>query len=310
MKFNNVFLFILIASSSAVAGELPGADFLNSAQDVRFAGSGSAFIALPEDAGALNYNPAGLGLMEGSSCNINYVDGLVDVSQFYCNYARKISYGTAGIGFLNHSAGSFTAFDGTGTEVANVKASDMVLSLAYGVPFKYNNLDCSAGIAFKGIMDTLTTYKNYGFAIDGGFLLKTVFLKLYSEGKNENFSFAVTVHNAGLPMKTAVQTYTLPTTLSAGIGYRIVEKKSSYLDLGLKGYLGSAEGINGVNTGIEFGWQDLMFMRLGYKIGTDAPFSAGLGIKKSNSAITYKFDFFYIYHPVDNMLGVSLTFDM
>jgi len=135
-------------------------------QGARLAAMGGAGIAAAEDAGAIYWNPAGLGRVLGNSCAISHHQWFADIKDEVLHAALPSGQGTFGLG-LAYSGEPGIEFWDTGNVPGDTFLTwDGALSAGYGLAVAK---DYYVGAALKGFYQSLYTSGGYGGAVDLGF---------------------------------------------------------------------------------------------------------------------------------------------
>ncbi|MDO8805363.1 MAG: PorV/PorQ family protein [Elusimicrobiota bacterium] len=174
--FTGFFLLCLTAPAIAFASG-PGttaANFLKIPVGARETSLGGAFTAVADNADAVFYNPAGLGLLEAPEFAYAYNNYLPGVSQQWLAAAYPAASGTFGIGANYLGVKAFDSYDSADNRTGSVSAYDMAVYFGYGGRLETaSDLLPSVryGAAVKYISEKLDTGKATGYGLDAGLLL-------------------------------------------------------------------------------------------------------------------------------------------
>lgn len=172
-------LIIMVWAFSADAGA-PGIDaFTRHGAGVRAVGMGKAATSVPMGAGSFYWNPAALGIVEGTEITSLFsqpyteVDGLQyhTVGFAHRNPSRYVGYGLSGIFF---DAGKMREATAAGTLTGNTfNSRDGALYFSMGAGFGAGDdgrKRGAVGANIKGVRGEISTYSTTGVGADIGFL--------------------------------------------------------------------------------------------------------------------------------------------
>ena len=184
-------LFLLALSPVYSAGG-PGtgaANFLKIPVGARETSLGGAFTAVADNANAVYYNPAGLGLLRNPEISFtqnNFVEG---ISQQWLSAAYPYKTGVFGLGINYLSVPAFDSYDNSDNRTGSVSADDMAVYLSWGgsqlVDYKFLR-SISYGAGVKYISEKLDTEKGTGYGLDLGCLATSAV---------ENLRFGFSIEN-------------------------------------------------------------------------------------------------------------------
>ena len=274
----SIFLMCFAAQVTAFASG-PGtsaANFLKIPVGARGTSLGGAFTAVADNADAVFYNPAGLGLLAVPEFSYAFNNYLPGVSQQWLAAAYPAARGTLGLGVNYLSVKAFDSYDASDNRTGSVSAYDLAFHLGYGGALE-TDLEflpsLRYGAAVKYISERLDTSKASGYGVDAGLLLMTPFkalrfglglenlaasrLDFIRGGAKPPFKFKTGVsYRLGAPGKAVASLFSLdynfpedgPRYLAAGI------ESTVYGALALRaGYTSFGEISNGVSFGLGFG---------------------------------------------------------
>jgi hypothetical protein len=108
------------------------APFLRVGVGARAVAMGEAYTALADDAGAVYWNPAGLGDVQRRSTILVHSDYLESISFDYAAYAQRLGeLGTIGASFHYLSAGDVRETDAAGVDQGSFKPYDLAVALSF-----------------------------------------------------------------------------------------------------------------------------------------------------------------------------------
>ncbi|MFH1618503.1 MAG: PorV/PorQ family protein, partial [bacterium] len=229
-----------------------GAAFLKVGVGARPLAMGNAFVALPDDANAINWNPGALGELKDKSATASYSSLFMDQNQGFIAYAAplKENMGTLGFG-VNYMLISDIEKRAGDTETADstFNNTNMAVSVSYARSGLYEGL--SLGANLKYINEKLDTFSESATAIDLGALYNT---------KIENLTAGFMVQNIG----TKIGPDPLPLTVKGGLAYRLLEKK---LVLAMDGDWLAIDKRAYLDLGAEYWMNKNLAVRAGYQVG-------------------------------------------
>ena len=274
----SIFLMCFAAQATAFASG-PGtgaANFLKIPVGARGTSLGGAFTAVADNADAVFYNPAGLGLLAVPELSYAYNNYLPGVSQQWLAAAYPAARGTLGLGVNYLSVRAFDSYDSADNRTGSVSAYDLAFHLGYGGALE-TGLELLPslryGAAVKYISERLDTSKASGYGLDAGLLLLTPVkalrfglglenlaasrLDFIRGGAKPPFKLKTGVsYRLGAPGKAVASLFSLeynfpedgPRYLAAGV------ESTVYGALALRaGYTSFGEISNGVSFGLGFG---------------------------------------------------------
>lgn len=277
--------------------------FLKLGAGARTLAMGDAALCLRGSATNLFYNPAGMAYVEGYSLMLSNMDWLLDTKIQSGAFAANLgNLGTVGLSAMFFNYGDpikATAIDATQEfgyrDVGEFTPSEYVVGLGYArqiseqfalgaqIKLAHQNLlggDVTSGIAYKKPDGTWARdehdAKKTLLAFDFGTIYDTGFRGL---------ALSMSVRNFGpQEIKYEQEAFDLPISLRIGMGAEMfqmlkMENESSKLLFNVD-YLHPRDWSERVNAGIEYAWNDLIFLRGGFKHNyTSERFTLGAGLK-------------------------------
>lgn len=281
------FLASLAAPSAQGAGVgTTAANFLSIGLGARPAAMGFAFAAVSDDLNAIQYNPAGLGLMKGHNVAFTYLSYIQDVNYGWMAYSLPLelaSPGTLGISFGYLTLGGIEKRGLTDTETPSTTfgASDLLAAVTYST----GDMDGLAlGATVKLVSESIDTVRATGFALDlGAFLtLKDI---------DPALTASVALQNLGTGLKFVNITDPFPTNLKAGLAYKLLDR--TLLLAGDADYNVNDQNLS-FRVGMEYWLQGMIAPRIGYGLapadaGSLGGLGAGLGLRISDLELDYAY---------------------
>jgi hypothetical protein len=256
----------------------------------RAIGMGGAFTSVADDINAMYWNPAGLSRMYSREAYFNHVDWIMDVNLDYAAFAMDLTgLGTLGA-FVNvMSMGEMEVRtlqqpEGTG-ELFNAGAFTLGLSFARNLTEEF-----SIGINAKYISEYIWNETANGFAIDIGTLYTIPFLNKFSIGASiSNFGSKMRMEGRDIIQTTIVGSgegniintdlqldkFELPLIFRFGISVDAIQEAEHRLTIAADA-IHPNDNTESINTGLEYTWNEIVFIRGGYKSLFEADGEQGL----------------------------------
>jgi hypothetical protein len=288
------------------------ANFLKIGMGARQVAMADAAIAVVDDANSLFWNPAAATrVTDFGSASISYMNWLVDTQISYISGVLNLdAFGYLGFDLMFMDYGNIeetTVYDQDGTG-RFVDASDMSVGLAYSRKLTER---FSFGFKAKYVAEKLAGVTADAFAFDIGTDFQTSFF-------DNNLRLAAVVSNFGTKMKFSGRDlsviYTVPGSPSSKQIPANLETLNWELPLlfrfGISNYFINNEDFSALlaydildsrdydvrhNVGAEVGYQQLIYLRGGYKFNYDeVTYTAGLGIDLTR-ILGYKLRMDYVF---------------
>ncbi len=290
------FLLVLPAQAQllpTLGGERAGTSgfqFLKVPVDARGAALGETVVADANDVSALIWNPALASSLPGIQAGFHHTAYFVDVTLDFVGVTYRLPQGiTLGASLQTMDSGEMkvtTEFepDGTGETFR-------LIDVAAGLTWSQQLTDLfSDGVTTKYIQESVAGLKAQSVVFDFG-----VHYRVGSTGAR----MAVSVRNFGLDgrpegelarpviaadpvrIESDFEAMTPPTTFHLGFAYDALQGSAMNRLTVLAQLNNPNDNAEHWNTGLEYAWDEMFFLRAGYRFGveeTDAP-SLGTGIK-------------------------------
>ncbi|KPL14171.1 MAG: hypothetical protein AMS26_11690 [Bacteroides sp. SM23_62] len=290
------------------------APFLSIEVGARAIGMGGAFVAISDDITSLYWNPAGLARLPHGEAIFTHTDWISDVNFDFAGIALPLgSLGALGLSFSALSMNEMkvrTLFypEGTGEKFG---ASDFAIGMSYA-----RNLTdrFSIGLSGKYIRQELWHMSASSFALDIGTLFITQFNgmkigmsitnfgnKMKLEGSDTQVPVDVDPNKYGNNNKIVANmrtdAWSLPLMFRFGIAMDVIKTYHQRLTLAVDA-MHPNDNSEFVNLGIEYGLNNNIFLRAGYKnlfmIASEEGLTAGVGLAyKLIGNVRLKFDYAY-----------------
>jgi len=288
MKAVKFIVLIFLVSSAQIFSQLgaevnktgtTSAQFLKIGVGSRPIGMGGAFTSLADDINSIYWNPAGLARMYSREAGFNHVDWIADVSLDYAGFGMDLEgFGTVGA-FVSVMAmdemivRSLEKPEGTG-ELFD--AGSVVLGLSYA-----RNLTEEFSIGFNGkyIREYIWNESASAFAVDIGTIYAIPFLNQFRIGASiSNFGTKMKLEGRDILKLTTVgsgegniinsdiqlDAFELPLMFRFGVSVDAVKSNENRVTLAVDA-VHPNDNSEYLNTGLEYTWQEIVFIRGGYK---------------------------------------------
>ncbi len=294
-------------------------NWLKLENDARALGMGGAFVAAGRGVGAIPYNPAGAGFIQGSELyysKTNYLAGVTYNVLAYGSQLSNVDY--IGVHLFYMDSGKMpvtTAWypDGTGEEF-NVMALSLRATYARVMTDRLK-----IGITLKYIRERIYTTSMQTFAVDIGSNFNTGIYGMILGMSVTNFGPEVQFHGEGLqqpvdPIDNPDQTllkptekFPLPLAFRLGIKNDIIGHESVFYPSENHRLTFALDGTNPLdytvtgNTGLEYAWRELVFLRMGTHLAHDtAGLSLGAGAQLKSRGFNVEVDYAYVNYGILN----------
>jgi opacity protein-like surface antigen len=303
-------LFRDITKVGTTAGQ-----FLKIGPGARALAMGGTYVGISDDIYAVYYNPAGVA--------INHGNGQVAFS--HTQWLADVNYDFAAASLNLESLGSlFLSVTSLRVPEEKVRTFDFpegdgqywdASSVAFGVGFAKNLTDrFSIGFNAKYIQESIWSSSATGFALDVGTYYVTPFndlvigasitnfgTKMKLDGKDIQINYdpdgSSTTGPNNIPAEYEMDAYDLPLTFRIGFSMDVI--KSRYIRV--KAAFDAThpnDNTEYVNSGIEFAYDELIFLRGGYKslflANSEESFTLGAGLNyELSSGLFVKVDYAY-----------------
>ncbi len=289
MKKSTIILFLLFCAALLYADPSPGTvgfQFLKTQVGARPAAMGGAFVAIPGDINAIQYNPAGIVTFSQRTASFSYLNDLLDINMGFVGFVQpKVGPGNLGIAVLFKDYGNFVKTDVSGQEMGNFSSNSFSFAAAYAVE-PYKNL--YVGASGKYLRFGIDNYFADALVVDAG-VMYTI--------PSQALTLAAGIFNVGRALSAFVETKDdLPRNYKLGFSKRLAHLP---LMLSFNLYKYNDENWYGALGG-EFTLSPNLFLRLGYdQFGKDlrvdssndkfAGAAIGLGLLWNKIHIDYAF---------------------
>jgi len=280
--FSIVCVILLVAVTAAFSGNdntgTSVGNFLKIGVGSRAVAMGNAYVALANDVTALYWNPAGIANIAGTEIGVSYTNWILDINHNFVGIVHNLGgFGVIGVSFNYLSMGEMertTPEEPHGTGVY-FDASDM----AVGVAYARNLTDrFSAGIKVKYVRETIGYCSAGTMALDAGTQFVTGFHGMRLGMSVSNFSAGMQMSGTdqivktkrekaieGVPEEVALlrtDKFALPLTFRFGISLDLLKSEMNRFTVNTD-YTDPRDVAPIGNFGVEYGWNDLIYLRGG-----------------------------------------------
>ncbi|MEI7811576.1 MAG: PorV/PorQ family protein [Ignavibacteria bacterium] len=306
------------------------AQFLKIGVGARGAAMGDAFVAVADNVDALYWNPAGITNIHSIALDVGYSQWFAEIAHNYAGFAVPLSeYDVIGISITGLSTPEQEVTtveqpEGTGLYY---KVSDLAIGLSYA---RVLTDRFSVGVTAKYIQQNAYNESASTFAIDFGTSLQTGFYGLAIGMAVTNFGGGLQLEGRDLisisdinksisgeynpTSNLSTEQWPLPLNFRVGVALDIVGKNNPVFISDEHRFTLAVDGnhpndnAERANIGGEYGWNEILFLRAGYKINYDAEkWTFGAGLKSNISDIHFTFDYALVDY---NALGKVSRFSV
>lgn len=269
------------AQSVSKAGTTAG-EFLQIGVGARATALGNAFVASVDDASALYWNPAGLAHLAGTEVIGTHSEWLADINFDYVGVGLQLgTVGTIGFSLTMLSVPEMLVRsedrqEGTGE---TFDAADMAVGLSYGRAITDR---FSVGVTGKFIQQRIWHSSAHAFALDIGTQFRTDFFGGLTIGATlYNFGTDMRMNgrdlrtfvdpdprqlgnNNRIPVNYELDAFALPLNFQFGITARPIQTRMHQLMVSADA-LHPSSNRESINLGVEYGFQQRVFLRGGFQ---------------------------------------------
>ncbi len=304
------------------------AKFLTIGAGARSIAMGGAYTAIAEDILSIYWNPAGLARIGGyGEATFNHAEWLVgtdyDFAAFSLNAGNLGAFGFQVISFRTpeQAVRTIRSPDGTG-QLWDAS------SIALGLTYAKNLTDrFSIGFTAKFIQESLFNETARGGAFDIGVLYDTPFKNVTLGASISNFGSKLQLDGRDIffnesplddqgavdevPSKFRTESFELPLYFRFGLAWKAMDTEDMSILVTTDG-LQPNDNTEVVNSGIEVGFKDILFLRGGYKSlfleNNEQGATFGLGLQYDAVGTNLKLDFGWAdYGRLDDVKFVSFA---
>ncbi|MBN1154837.1 PorV/PorQ family protein [candidate division KSB1 bacterium] len=265
----------------------------------RALGLGNAYVALPMDATAVYWNPAGMEYIEKKNISVFYTNLLEGTQYNFVGYVHPIiNVGTLGAGIIRVGT-DFNVRDNHNVSEgsSSYQESQFILSFAKQIPF-----NLAVGVNLKLHYFSLWNNSDTGIGADLGMIYKPNFGHVIFQ----DMSFGMNFHNIMQPsLKPLEETDVLPFNFKFGMAKPIrLNSRGGQITLFLDFDQAGGNSSFRYHTGTEYVFNDRAMLRLGIN---NSQLAFGAGVKYSDFQFDYSFGKF-AEHELNSSHRISISF--
>jgi hypothetical protein len=302
------------------------ANYLKIGVGARASAMGGAYVALSDDITSLYWNPGGIGMVDHNEAVLHFTDWFMDSQIYFFGASYRIDrVGTIGLSLNSFDSGAIE--ETTVEEPEGTGRTFRAANHTIGLTYTRRLIDrFSFGITLKYVEERLDRTQARALAIDIGSVYRTNFLNnmrigfaMTNLGQRMNISgsgldFRVTRGQEGKPIQASYLTsdWDLPLMFRFGLATEIFENDNYRLTVS-GDVLDSRDFRYRLQTGAEFAFQELIYLRGGYQFNYDiSDFSLGVGLElPSYNNLGLRFDYSYenyMYFGGIQKISVFITY--
>ena len=303
------------------------AQFLKIGAGARPIGMGSAYTALADDINAVYWNPAGLARIGGNGeATFNHAEWLADTQYDFAAFSFNAGdFGTFALHVI-----SFRTPEEPVRTIRSPNGTGQVWeydAITFGGTFARNLTDkFSIGLTGKYIQENLFNEIARGAALDIGVLYQTPFKNLTLGASITNFGTKMRLDGRDVffnedplpeegsidqvPAKFRTESFNIPLFLRFGLAWKVTENENYKIITTVDGAHPN-DNTEFINSGVEIGLKNIIFLRAGYKAlfmeNSEGGLTFGAGLRYDAVGTNFKFDFGYAdYGILKNVQFVSI----
>jgi hypothetical protein len=304
------------------------AQFLKIGVGARPIGMGGAYTAVGKDILAVYWNPAGLSRIVGNGeATFNHAQWLAETDFDFAAFSLSVpdlgSFGfhVVSLRIPEEPVRTVESPDGTG-QTWDASSISLGISYARDLTDRF-----SIGITAKFIQESIFNETARGAALDLGVLYDTPIRNLTLGASIANFGTKMRLdgrdlyHNDAplseqgsvdaVPAKYRTESYDIPLNLKFGLAWRAIKNDNVEVVAAVDGNQPN-DNSEYVNSGLEMGFQNVIFLRGGYKAlfldNSEQGLTFGAGLKYDVVGANLKFDFGWAdYGRLKDVKFVSLA---
>lgn len=296
-----ILLFMIIMSLNTWAQVFSGTNagqFLKIEVGAKAIGMGGAFVSISNDASSVYWNPAGISRLEGSAASFSHNYWIADTKHDFAAVILKL-------GSMHAIALSYTSLSMADMKVRSeffpegtgefFSAGDFALGLSYGLSLTDH---FSIGVTAKYVGENIWHMSASTFAFDLGVIYLTPIeglqlgmsianvggnMKFEGSDSFVNYTFdpAQSGNNQKLFADLKMDQWELPMFFRFGISMKVLNTETNSIVLSADANHPNDYG-ESINTGVQYGFRERVFLRAGYKSlfkkESQEGLTAGLGL--------------------------------
>ena len=300
--------------------------------DARAIGMGGAYVAMGVGISGVPYNPASIAFVDKQEGFLSQTKYIADITYNVLGYSRN----------MNEDMNT----DFFGVHIFSLDSGPMDVTLdnadsqsGTGETFKFTGL-CVRGTYARRLTDRLS------IGVTGKYIreqIYTTFMHTYAFDVGSNFNtglygfvFGMSISNIGPEAKyqgegltdyvidesgdyeLSTEPFPLPMTLRLGITNELIGSDSELMPSETHKLLIAVDAINPIDytlygtMGMEYAWKDMVYARMGYRMGHDtAKWSVGGGFRVNGDGYKVGLDYAYVNYGIldyTHQFGINFEF--
>ncbi len=280
-----------------------GFQFLKIPVDARSAALGESVVATTKDLSALYWNPALVSHLPGIQAGFQHTAYFVDIQMEYAGVSYQIPGSNMALGFSVQTLNSGEMKVTTEFQPFGTGETFRLVDLAAGLTFSQQLTDLfSYGVTSKYIRESVAGISAGTLAFDLGIHYSVgstgaqmgVSVRNFGiDGTPEGELERTIISDPSLSIESDFESMTPPTTFHMAFSYLML-KQSDGNSLTVSTQLNNPnDNAENWNVGVEYGWQELLYLRSGYRFGIEEATtpSFGIGLATPLSLADFRFDY-------------------
>jgi opacity protein-like surface antigen len=308
----NGYIFSQTGSQMTKTGTT-AAQFLKIGMGTRSIGMGGAYVALSDDIYSMYWNPGGLAKVYSGSATFSHIQWIADIGIDYAAVSYELQgFGTIGLnittlGIDDIAVRTTDEPEGTGEKYS---AGDLSIGLCYA-----RNLTdrFSIGFSAKYLREYIWHMSATGFAFDVGMIYTSPFFdglrlgasitnfgpKMKLDGRDTYLIYYAGAANENVVnAEYQLDGYELPLQFKIGLSSDVIKQEQIRLTACLDA-VHPNDNTEYLNSGVEFAWNEMIFLRAGYKSifekNTEQGLTGGIGLDyRISSGLSVVMDYAYL----------------
>jgi hypothetical protein len=251
------------------------AQFLKIPKGARAASLGECFSSISDDVYGVYYNPSSIARINKVNISFTHRQWLSDIEEQYFVFTAPILEGVIATDIIYFHMGDVeTREDVSGNLLGSYKSYDF----SFGISFARNlNSNISFGGKVKFIRLVLENESANSFAFDAGIMIYML---------EEKLNLGISIQHVGTKIKFINESFPLPLTVRIGMNYKLLNSVLLLAEINKQ-----IDTSYQVSCGIEYSFNRIFFIRVGYVIKRDYlfNFSGGIGVHWNDISLDYAF---------------------
>ncbi|MBU0710999.1 PorV/PorQ family protein [bacterium] len=301
-----IIVFFLLQIFVFAQYERPGsnsAQFLKIAVSPRAAGMGDSYISVTDGAEATHYNAAALAWIKNGDVTFSHTEWFAGINHEFASAAKTFER-------LGTFALSYTGLHTDEMKVRTPLQPDGTGETFYAGSYRIG-LSYSRFLTDRVTFGTTINYINISLYSDFSADAVAIDIATLYVTKFRNFRFGMKISNFGSEIQFVNESYPLPTNFTFGLSVNAIDGDRNKLLVSITAIKPNDVQPLGL-IGTEWNYQNILFLRTGYRINHKvAKYSFGGGIKKNIGKHIFHFDYAYSDFSLlggSHCFGVRLVF--